>query len=299
MRCWQVPVRAHRTAEEGVTRAPAIRTTAAAPPVAGLATGAAVASLLTVLWLEGARTRYRRRVTHPASIDLLVMPQDPTLADGQPVVLWALGDSGMAGVGVTNVHEALPVQIAVRVAAAIGRPVHLVSSAQPGARTRDVATHQLSADVRPDVVVLLVGTNDVTHMTPVRQLVAETTDLLERLDQTGAPVMGGLPAFGAMRAVPRILRTALGLRAIAVEQAQRQACLDGGTGSDFVNVRALVGREFVRNAALMSPDGFHPSAAGYCRIADAMAPAVAAAVTEVRRSAPSGAPRPTRPRRTW
>ena len=42
----------------------------------------------------------------------------------------------------------------------------------------------------------------------------------------------------------------------------------------LVDVVGAVGSEFVNDEALMSADSFHPSAAGYGRIADALVPAV-------------------------
>jgi len=42
----------------------------------------------------------------------------------------------------------------------------------------------------------------------------------------------------------------------------------------FVDVVGAVGSEFVHDEAMMSADSFHPSAAGYGRIADALVPAV-------------------------
>jgi len=42
----------------------------------------------------------------------------------------------------------------------------------------------------------------------------------------------------------------------------------------FVDVVGAVGSEFVNDVGMMSADSFHPSAAGYGRIADALVPAV-------------------------
>lgn len=242
---------------------------------------AAAATGVSALQLHEARRRYGSRAGHPGTIDLTVAPPDPTLADGKPVELLALGDSGMAGVGVTQPAAALPAQIAQRLAAATGRPVHVVSRAQPGARTHDVLVGQLGSDAgQPDVVVLLVGTNDVTHLSRSRQLAEDTAYLLARLHRLGAPVvMSSLPEFGAMRAVPAVLRTVLRLRAVLVRRIHARAALDAQDGVDLVDVRGLVGGEFLVNADLMSPDRFHPSEAGYSRIADALAPAVLAAIT--------------------
>ena len=247
-------------------------------PLAGMAAAAAAVSALQ---LHEARRRYGSQASHPGTIDLTIAPPDPTLADGNPLELLALGDSGMAGVGVTVPAAALPAQIAQRVAARTGRPVHVVSHAQPGARTYDVLTKQLTPGLGlPDVVVLLVGANDVTHLTRTRQLAEDTANLLARLPRLGAPVvMSSLPEFEAMRSVPAVLRAVLRLRAGVVRRVHVRAVLDAGSGVDLVDVRGLVGREFLTNADLMSPDRFHPSEAGYSRIADVLAPAVLAAIT--------------------
>ena len=273
--------------EVGGARWPGLRPVPVSDFVLSVMGVAAATAGVSALQLYEARRRYGNRASHPGTIDLAVAPRDPTLADGEPVEILALGDSGMAGVGVTVPAAALPGLIAQRVAASTGRPVHVVSHAQPGARTHDVLTKQLTLDLgQPDVVVLLIGTNDVTHLSRTHQVADGTANLLARLHRLGAPVvMSCLPEFGAMRAVPPLLRAFLRLRAVVIRRIHVHAVLDAGSGVELVDVRELVGREFLTNADLMSPDRFHPSEAGYARIADALAPAVLAAIT-----ARSGAP---------
>ena len=274
---WACPFRGQSAAREQGSRA----AVGGGFVLARVSVTAAVAGA-SALQLHEALRRYQSQVIYPGGIDLTVIPQDPTLADGKPVELLALGDSGMAGVGVTQPAEALPALIAQRVAASTGRPVHVVSHAQAGARTHDVLTKQLALyPEKPDVVVLLIGTNDLTHMSRIPQLADDTASLLARLHRLGAPVvMSSLPEFGAMRAVPRLLRTAPRTRAVLVRRIHERAALDAGHGVDLVDVRGPLGREFLTDIALMSPDRFHPSAAGYSRIVDVLAPAVTAAVTQ-------------------
>ena len=102
-----------------------------------------------------------------APVDVTVAPSGGALINAAAVEMAAFGDSAMAGVGVHHVEDSLPVQLAQRVADATGRPVHVVGYAVSGARTVDVLTGKLPGVGRkPDVSVLLVGTNDVVGVTP-------------------------------------------------------------------------------------------------------------------------------------
>jgi hypothetical protein len=55
----------------------------------------------------------------------------------------------------------------------------------------------------------------------------------------------------------------------------------------------MVGHEFIANDAYLSADRFHPSAVGYARIADALAPALVTrlGLTSLQRKAPESADR--------
>jgi lysophospholipase L1-like esterase len=188
-----------------------------------------------------------------ALVDVTVAPSGGVLISEMVVEMAAFGDSAMAGVGVDHVEDSLPVQLAQRVADSTGCPVHVVGYAVSGARTIDVLTGQVPGVRRePDVSVLLVGTNDVIGVTAPVTLARSSRALLDALVSLGAPVvMASLPKFRAMRLVPHPLMEAV-----------------------LVDVVGAVGSEFVTDEALMSADSFHPSAAGYGRIADALVPAV-------------------------
>jgi len=83
-----------------------------------------------------ARRRYRKVVASLGGVESTALPGSAILADGRPLELVALGDSAMAGVGVDRLADTLPVLIADRVAAATGRPVHVVSHGRSGAGRR-------------------------------------------------------------------------------------------------------------------------------------------------------------------
>ena len=210
-----------------------------------------------------------------APVDVTVAPSGGALISETVVEMAAFGDSAMAGVGVHHVEDSLPVLLAQRVADSTGRPVHVVGYARSGARTIDVLTGQVPGVRRElDVSVLLVGTNDVVGVTTPATLTRSSGALLDALVSLGAPVvMSSLPQFRAMRLVPHpLMEAVLGYGAVVGAVQRRAAAMRPRVR--FVDVVGAVGSEFVTDEGLMSADSFHPSAAGYGRIADALVPAV-------------------------
>jgi lysophospholipase L1-like esterase len=228
-----------------------------------------------------------------APVDVTVAPSGGVMMSAAVVEMAAFGDSAMAGVGVHQVEDSLPMQLAQRVADSTGRPVHVIGYARSGARTIDVLTRQVPRVRRePDVSVLLVGTNDVIGITTPATLTHSSGALLDALVSLGAPVvMSSLPKFRAMRLVPHpLMEAVLGYGAV-VGAVQRRAAA-GRPRVCFVDVVGAVGSEFVTDEGLMSADSFHPSAAGYGRIADAMVPAVLSVLETAQQFGQQGGPWP-------
>jgi lysophospholipase L1-like esterase len=225
----------------------------------------------------GVRRRYGRSPRGVPDIDVTVVPTGGVLRGLTPVEMTAFGDSALAGVGVDEVEDALPVQLAQRVADGAGRPVHVVCHARSGALTRDVLDRQLPLASRDTAVsVLVVGTNDVIHLTQPARLARHSGELLDALVGLGAPVvMSSLPEFRAMRALPQPLRCAVHGYSRLISGAQKRTAARR-LSVRLVDVSAAVGREFIQDPSTMSADSFHPSATGYGRIADALAPTVLA-----------------------
>ena len=263
------------------------------------ATGGGALALMTVMTAlaaalaRGQVAALRRRdwpSTAPLAVDVTVTPS--TGAGAGVVELGAFGDSAMAGVGVDRLDDVLSVQLAQRVADATGRAVHVVGYARSGARTLDVLTRQVPAVRRtPDVSVLVVGTNDVIHATSPLALTRTCEAMLDGLETIGAPVvMSSLPEFRAMRALPGPVMSAARGYGSMVGAVQRRAAAPRPRVR-LVDVVGAVGEEFVEDPDMMSTDSFHPSAVGYGRIADALAPAVLAHLgsSERWRGIPQGA----------
>jgi len=237
----------------------------------------------------------RRFGTTPAAaqVDVTVAPSGGVLISETTVEMAAFGDSAMAGVGVHCVEDSLPGQLAQRVADSTGHRVHVIGYAQSGAATIDVLTRQIPRVRRtPDVSVLLVGTNDVINITKPATLTHSSGALLDALVSLGAPVvMSSLPKFRAMRLLPHPLMEAVRGYGAVVGSLQRRAAAERPRVR-FVDVVAAVGSEFVIDEGLMSADSFHPSAAGYGRIADALVPAVLSVLETAQQLGQQGGPWP-------
>jgi len=231
---------------------------------------------------RSARSARRRHAAIPGpapAVDLTVLPSASDPLGTTPVEVVAVGDSGMAGVGVEDAEETLPVLLARRVAEGLRRPVHVTGHGRPGARTADVLVEQVPRIEGPvDACVVMVGTNDVIHPSSWPRLSRDTAALLDGLGELGAPVvLSSLPDFRAMTAIPRLLRPPVLAGAAAARIVQWRAVRDRGDVV-LVDVRRAVGNRFVREPALMCPDTFHPSARGYAVIADVLAPALVEAL---------------------
>ncbi len=210
---------------------------------------------------------------------------------GEPVELVVLGDSTVAGVGSPTLDDALAIQVAERAAAELGRPVHVVGYGASGARTDDVRTEQVPQllDAGVDVVLVVIGSNDVTHLTPWWQMDDRTAAALTAARQRAAApvVLGGIPQFRTVPALDRPLRDLVGAYAGPLRDAQRAAVERLGEGYAFVDIAAEASPRFVGVPGAMSSDGFHPSEVGYGYWADALAPAVVEAVRGGDAPAPS------------
>lgn len=193
-----------------------------------------------------------------------------------PLTIVALGDSTTAGTpGFLSPLEAPPVgrgdpqsQYAYWLMTreprwrVLNRGVNGERSDQIAARfDRDVLRE------RPAAVVIVAGVNDIYQGRSADTVQAQLAGMYERARRAGIPVIAGsiIPYSTAgpeqnarMHAVNDWIRA-------------RAATEPGLT---FCDTRAAVADPSAPDRLLTSPDGLHPDAAGYRRMADALAPAI-------------------------
>ncbi|GAA1470591.1 SGNH/GDSL hydrolase family protein [Microbacterium thalassium] len=257
------------------------RVTAAAVSVGVLAAIGAVGAVALRVTLTRQAAVARRRIGKPLGEDALDADRVwLRRLEGEPVELLLLGDSIAAGLGAERRKDTLGGRLAKLLARRLHRPVRLRTAAVVGAESSELAPQidALEADYRPDVAVIVVGGNDVTHRIPVSESVEHLSRAILRLRGRGAEVVvGTCPDLGALRPVPQPLRS-LGSR-ISRRLAEAQAEAATAAGATPVSLRRAVGAVFISNPdEMFSLDRFHPSALGYRRTADALVPAVETAL---------------------
>lgn len=200
---------------------------------------------------------------------------------GELVELVVLGDSSAAGMGAERRDQTVGAIIASGISALTGRPVHLTNEAVIGAESGDLdvqLANALDKVPRPDVAVIMVGANDVTHRIERSTAVYHLEQVVQRLRTIPCEVVvGTCPDLGTIEPVPQPLRLLMRRWSRDLAAAQTVAVVEAGGRT--VSLGDLLGPEFsARPHIMFSEDRFHPSAAGYARAAAALLPSVCAAL---------------------
>ena len=195
-------------------------------------------------------------------------PRQGIAGEGEPRLrLLVVGDSSAAGVGLQHQSQALAQPLAALLARRLDGAVAWQLVAQTGLDTGAAQALVARCDLSvADVVVTVLGVNDVTSQQAVRGFVSDSTLLWNQLRQrTGArwAVVCGLPPMELLTAMPQPLRWYLGRYAAGLDAALRAWAAREGLG--FCSLR------WTADPALLAPDGFHPGAALYAPWAQRLA----------------------------
>ncbi len=252
-----------------------------------LTTATATVTAAGLLWLEA---KWARRtvgdVTEiPYNVDGIYTPTGEPGSRAAPINMLIVGDSAAAGLGADEPADTPGALLARGLADVSRHPVHLVNVAVVGAQTSDVPTQLDKVEglaefghSGPDLTVVLVGANDVTHMVPPGTSAHHLGGLVRRLlENGGVVVVGTCPDLGTVRPLPQPLR-AIGRRwSRRLAAAQMITVVEAGGRA--VSLGALLGPEFDRAPQeYFSADQFHPSSLGYRRLAEVILPSVCAAL---------------------
>lgn len=249
--------------------------TAAAYYAGGVGVG--VGGLVGLVKLEA---YLARRTIGPAD----VRPADPdgvygVELPGEPISLLVIGDSSAAGYGMVDPLDTPAAMLASGLAHIAHRPVRVRSRATVGARSAGLA-RQIDRGLaeHPEVTVIVVGANDVTHGVRPPDAVRDLVAGVRRLQETGSQVVvGTCPDLGTIRPLAPPLRQIA--RHLSRRMAAAQTAAVTAAGAHPVSLRDVLAMPFLLTPGeLFGDDRFHPSLTGYASIATAMLPVVANAL---------------------
>jgi lysophospholipase L1-like esterase len=211
---------------------------------------------------------------------------------GPAIKVALLGDSSAAGYGVERIVETPGAFFASGLAAEADRRVHLRTYAKVGAQSSDLAGQiDLALPKDPDLAVILIGTNDVTHRVRPSQSVRYLAESVRRLlDADVLVLVGTCPDLGTVKPIPPPLKQVA--RSWSRRLAAAQAIAVVEAGGVAVSLGSMLGPNFQAAPALLfGPDRFHPSAEGYRAMAEVLTPSAVNALgfgEERRRTAGEG-----------
>jgi lysophospholipase L1-like esterase len=182
----------------------------------------------------------------------------------------ALGDSTVEGVGATSAAATYPARLFTRLRAIYPR-AGVINLGVGGATSADVVSHQLERAVvmRPKLVTLSVGPNDITDHVPVAEYEANVGTIFRRFaDEIGTVVVVNLlpdlavtPRFRGSANEREVARLTVEFNAALTRQARLYAV-------EVVDLYKPSQVEVPRRPELLAADGYHPSDLGYARWAE-------------------------------
>jgi lysophospholipase L1-like esterase len=209
------------------------------------------------------------------------------LTSGPPPALRLaiLGDSSAAGVGARQQEEALAGQLVAFTGQQLSRQVSWRLVARSGATARSVQRDLVPSLTvaepawNPDLVVVVVGGNDLTHGRPIPAWRRDMRALIGAIRREAGPVpivLAGLPPFLRLPSLPQPLRTVSGLRARAMDDVLRRMARDSAAVWHVPSATLPAeGDDF------FTEDGFHLAARGYRAWAEVIAHGVADAAEAI------------------
>lgn len=198
---------------------------------------------------------------------------------GAPVVYVALGDS--TGVGVGAREGGYPVRLLTRIEREHPAST-LTNLCVSGATTDDVLRGQIERAItaQPTLVTLGIGINDLHRGVSVESFARNYEEIVTRVtSKTGATlVVTNLPDISFAPAVPVFLREESHRRLVVFNE--RVQAIAARHHLQVADAYAATHDVLATHPEFFSPDGFHPSDAGYEFWAKTMWPVVQSALAK-------------------
>lgn len=188
-----------------------------------------------------------------------------TFGSGKTLNYVVMGDSTTIGQG-ASYPESYAYQSAEHLAQSQKREIHFTNVGVSGARAADVVASQLqkAQALKPDLVLIGVGANDVTHFTDnnsVKKSIEKVITELRSQNPDVKVVITGSPAMGSVPRFPWPVRQIMGSRSKRLNNVLLP--LVDSQHIVFAPIAEKTGPIFSKDPTLFAADKFHPNARGY------------------------------------
>ncbi|MBV1911230.1 MAG: SGNH/GDSL hydrolase family protein [Kangiellaceae bacterium] len=170
-----------------------------------------------------------------------------------------LGESPVAGVGVDNYAQSLTAQTARHLVQQLNCSINWCAIGENGIAIKALNAQRLDTalESNPDVLVLVMGVNDVTKFKSFYDWQRQIIHLAEATNNSGIQqlLIYGVPPLAEFPALPKPLALLLGYRARIFDKITKQLAFNGEK-FHFLSFRKSV------EPSHFAKDGYHPSALG-------------------------------------
>lgn len=180
---------------------------------------------------------------------------------GLALTLLAVGESPVAGVGVSTHEQAISGQLAKVLASRLQRPVSWRACGKNGVTAREALDSFLLAipEAPVDVALVAFGVNDTTAFNSVgrwRRDLGEVLQVVARRCEPTLVLLSGVPPMAHFPALPQPLRWVMGMKASVLDHAAKELA-NAHEAVCHVPLALDTG-----DRTMMASDGYHPSEKG-------------------------------------
>lgn len=192
-----------------------------------------------------------------------ISDKETTIGSGEKLKYLILGDSTAVAQG-AEYEQGFAVQTAQELAKT--KQVTYKNVGVSGARIHDVVVDQLerSKDFVPDLVLVAVGANDVTHLTSIGSIKRDSQTIINSLRERNknvAIVFSGAASMGSVKRFTQPFKWFMGQQTQDVNYAMAKLANDNNVA--FAYIARETGEQFAEHPEYFAKDNFHPNAEGY------------------------------------
>lgn len=195
--------------------------------------------------------------------------QETLQGQGQgELTVTVLGDSTAIGAGASTPQQTFPYQVIRNSLLPRYGTVHYINRAVSGSRAVDIVNYQLEAAVQdqPGLVLISIGTNDVTNLIEPDKYTASMKTVLDRLtgETQARIVLLGIPAVKTAPLLVFPYPQFLDILTKRLIEAENTLLATYPSGRILpVEMYNSTGPIFAGHSELFAADGYHPNDQGY------------------------------------